>query len=1098
MTGTGSGSLGIVTVALNGAAGLVIWLAAYASQGLFQGPQAMISIVSMVIGISVSLGITFGPRAFGGVAVGLVLALLTPASLPLSAAAILTGAGALATFTAGLLIRARHDITFPDRPEEAIRQALVGIILPAAIAASAALALGESLHLSPVVLVKSLLVKTIAVILMTLPVLLAFLRPLPPRQHTHDGEGLVIGLLLLFLLTIGFGIAVKQTTNMRYLPVGLIMPTLVWVGIRLPSGAAAMAVALVGITATIGTAMGGGPFALGAGDDAFKAALFVCTAAVVALGTASLSAETEALRRALRPVEAAAGEQMRKAREFLDAAPMAAVLASLDGAVRYANQRQAELMQSAATDLTGADTWRFFADPKDRHAMLATLDKNGRVDAFEYRLKRSDGSVVWVEESWVPVQIDGQSCILSWSTDISGRKQAEEALRSSERRLRAILDDSPVAVSISRPGGRIIYANPKAAAMMSLPRALLIGCDGRDFYADAAQREHIHDVMRSGGAVINEEVELKSADGRHRSVVFTLLPMEYDGAPANLAWSFDITARKHAEQQLRTSEGRLRAILEATPLAMGVLYLGGRLGYANAALLKQFGLKQEDTHSLRPGTLFEDRELVAQLAAEVATGAAPRNVEARMRRTDGTTFWALLSFAQGEFEGRPAVFAWAADITDRMEAAAALARHRDDLEQAVEESTRELAVLNKHLERELEDRNKAEADVRRGQTYLRAVLDTVADGIITVNSRGLMEEFNPAAERIFGYSRQEAIGQNIAMLMPQPEAERHDEHLERYLIEGNPRVIGRRREFFGRRKNGDLFPLYLVVTETAVEGRPLYTGLLRDITEQREAEEALLAAKEEAEFANRTKSEFLANMSHELRTPLNAIIGFSEMMQSGILGRVEPAAYRGYVDNIHDSGRHLLDVINDILDISRIEAGRLNLYEEDFNLAEVIDDCLKLIQPRTDVAELKLRRAVPPTLPALHGDERRIKQIALNLLANAVKFTPVGGTVTIGAALVDDPASDWGLELSVSDTGIGMSKEDCAKVLAPFVQVDTGLSRRYEGTGLGLPLVVALAELHGAKLGLDSEPGMGTTATVRFPRKRLVPTAPEPAVAEAP
>ncbi len=1089
--------MGIVTAALNGAAVLAVWLSAVVTGSLHHGPESVLSVAGTAIGLAVALSVAFGQRVFGGVALGLVLGMLTPVALPLTTAAILTGAGALAAFTAGLLTRHYKVSAFPASPVHAAKLGLWSVLLPVTLVAPTALAPDAPSALPVPDVAKWLVVVTAATILMILPILLAILHPPPPRQKPHDGEGLVVGLLLLFLLVIGFAGGVPSNTTMRHLPAGLILPLLMWAGVRLPVRAAAMAIALVGLGATVATALGGGPFAMGDGDDTFRVALFTCIAAAITLGTTSLSVETESLRRALRPAEAATGEQMRKARELLDAAPMAAVLASMDGAVRYANQRLAELMRSAGTDLTGADTWRFFADPKDRQAMLALLEKNGRVDAFEYRLRRSDGSVTWVEESWVPVDVDGQVCVLSWTTDIAGRKQAEEALRSSERRLRTILDDSPVAVTISRPGGRIIYANPKAAAMTSLPRALMIGSDGREFYAHASQRQHISDVMRTGGAVINEEVDLLSADGRQRTVVFTLLPMEYDGAPANLAWSFDITSRKVAEEQLKTSEGRLRAILEATPLAMAVLHLGGRLRYANAALLKQFGLSQDDMHRLRPNALFDDRKLGARLAMELTTGAAPRNVEARMRRSDGTAFWALLSFAHGEFEGRPAVFAWAADITERMEATTALANHRDTLERAVEESTRELAVLNQHLERELEDRKRAEADVRRGQSYLRAVLDTVADGIITVNSRGMMEEFNPAAERIFGFSRGEAIGKNIAMLMPQPEAERHDEHLARYLVEGNPRVIGRRREFYGQRKNGDLFPLYLVVTETQVEGRPLYTGLLRDITEQREAEEALVAAKEEAEFANRTKSEFLANMSHELRTPLNAIIGFSEMMQSGILGQVEPAIYRGYVDNIHDSGRHLLDVINDILDISRIEAGRLNLYEEDFNVVEVIDDCLKLIQPRADVAQLTLRREVPDDLPALHGDERRIKQIALNLLANAVKFTPAGGTVTIGAALVEDAASEWGLLLNVGDTGIGMSQEDCDKVLAPFVQVDTGLSRRYEGTGLGLPLVVALAELHGAKLGLQSELNHGTLATVRFPRHRLVPATREAADASA-
>jgi signal transduction histidine kinase len=291
---------------------------------------------------------------------------------------------------------------------------------------------------------------------------------------------------------------------------------------------------------------------------------------------------------------------------------------------------------------------------------------------------------------------------------------------------------------------------------------------------------------------------------------------------------------------------------------------------------------------------------------------------------------------------------------------------------------------------------------------------------------------------------------------------------------------------FRNRELGDAY-LLLVISLVGVlfSGAVLVVFLIRQVRKATLAEVAALEARQLAEAASRAMGDFLANMSHELRTPLNAIIGFAEVIRCRTFGSVGNSRYEEYIDDIHASGNHLLGVIGDILDMAKIEARKLELDEEPLDIGETVDAVVRLVGPHAAEAKLTLQAGVPLDFPHFHGDKRLVRQMILNLLANAIKFTPPGGTVTVDAML----ESDGRPLIRIRDTGIGMAAHEIEEALSPYGQANPKTREAHRGTGLGLPLVKAFAELHGGTLKVQSAPGRGTLVLIRFPAARAVTSA---------
>lgn len=470
-----------------------------------------------------------------------------------------------------------------------------------------------------------------------------------------------------------------------------------------------------------------------------------------------------------------------------------------------------------------------------------------------------------------------------------------------------------------------------------------------------------------------------------------------------------------------------------------VVRCGDDVVFANSAIFRILGAEPDDTTQLKKRLEDwihpDDLDRINQMYSQRMAGAdMPSTYEFRLIRLDGSCIWVSSRAALFTWDGEPCLVAYLNDVTA-----------------------------------EIESRDKQ----RLSNGLLKNIFNVTPEFMLLFRlTDNVIIDTNPSFLNVFGYRKESVMAHNLGTLDMWSEPTFFDRFIEELKTTASltdvPAALKTRGEIirhfrlFARRIDGGSEPLLLM------------TG--RDVTEELSHAHELQRTRDAAELSNRTKSEFLANMSHELRTPLNAILGFSELIRDGVGGEILAVKHSEYASDIHNSGTHLLSIINDILDLSKVEAGRLEAHISVLDPIPCFEMCLRLVQQRAVEAGLKISSDMDFQI-MLTADERLLKQIGLNLLSNAIKFTREGGKV----ALTLKKTSDGGACLVVEDTGIGMTASEIAQAKVPFGQVESSLNRSHEGSGLGLPLVVAFAEKLGGTIAIESKPAIGTRVLVFFP-----------------
>jgi PAS domain S-box-containing protein len=663
-----------------------------------------------------------------------------------------------------------------------------------------------------------------------------------------------------------------------------------------------------------------------------------------------------------------------------------------------------------------------------------------------------------------------------WSfRDITKRRQDELKLRESERRFNELLDNVELVSMMLDREARITYCNEYLLRSTGWQRDELVGKNWFEVFIPPEigdlKGDFFTALLANHPETWHHANEILTRSGDRRLIRWnnSVLRSEDGEVIGTASIGEDITERIRAEHALEKLKRQSEMVLASVEEGIYQVDANGIVVFNNPAVAKLLGYGPTELLGKCAHAVMHHSQKDGRPCPSVQCPIILTTHDGLVRRVDDDMFW------RKDGSGFPVEYTAAPIRDDENALSGVVVAFRDvtarkEAEQALRQSEK--------------DNRESRADaalVRDAAARLQAILDTVADGVITIDEQGTVETLNPAAERIFGYAADAVLGRNIKMLMPEPYHSQHDANLEHYRINEEAHVIGIGREARGQRRDGSTFPVDLAVSEMILGDKRYYTGVVRDITGRKAAEQALVDARIEAERANAAKNIFLATMSHEIRTPMNGVIGMIDVLQQSSLSGPQIAMS----NIIRDSAYALLAVINDILDFSKIEAGKLEVDCVPMCVAEVVEKTCEIMDRMALKNEVALSLFTDPAIPVeVLGDPGRLRQILINLANNAIKFSSGkqrSGRVSVRALVAENDTEHVMLEFQVADNGIGLDEATRARIFSPFIQADASTTRTYGGTGLGLAISRQLAQMMGGEITVQSEPEKGALFSVRIP-----------------